>query len=198
LMPKLSFYSDKDLDKFKFIFQYGFKILILMATPIAIGLYFRADDIMALIAGKEFLISGQVLQILSLAIFMIFLGQLFAQSAIALGKQKQLALIYFSGMVFNVIANLILIPYFSYIGASVTTFVTESIIVVLTILYLINIINIKTDFKELRYIALSSIALILFLYFTSFNLAVTIGISIIIYIGILWLTGELKKIKLNI
>ncbi len=126
---------------------------------------------------------------------MIFLSQLFAQSAIALGKQKQLAIIYFLGMIFNVVANFILIPYFSYIGASVTTLVTESFIATLTILYLIRIINIKINFKELRYIILSSVALILFLYLTSFNLFLTIGISIIIYIGILLLTGEIKHLK---
>ena len=195
LMPKISFYSKKNLDKFKIVFQYGFKALFLMAAPIVIGLYFRSSDIMILIAGPEFLISGKVLQILSLAIFMIFLSQLFTQSAIALGKQKQLAIIYFLGMIFNVVANFILIPYFSYIGASVTTLVTESFIATLTILYLIRIINIKINFKELRYIILSSVALILFLYLTSFNLFLTIGISIIIYIGILLLTGEIKHLK---
>ena len=195
LMPKLSFYSKKDLNKFKIVFQYGFKILVLMALPIGIGLYFRASEIMTLVAGPEFLISGKVLQILSLAIFMIFLSQLFAQSAIALGKQKQLAVIYFSGMVFNVVLNFILIPHFSYIGASVATFITESVVVVFAILYLIRIINIKINFKELQYIILSCIALILFLYLTNFNLALTIGISIIIYIGILLLTGEIKRLK---
>ena len=126
---------------------------------------------------------------------MIFLSQLFAQSAIALGKQKQLAVIYFSGMVFNVVLNFILIPHFSYIGASVATFITESVVVVFAILYLIRIINIKINFKELQYIILSCIALILFLYLTNFNLALTIGISIIIYIGILLLTGEIKRLK---
>lgn len=195
LMPKLSFYGIGNLNKFNNVFQYGFKLLFLMAAPIMILLYFRAENIMNLIAGKEFLISGKVLQILSLAIFMIFLNQLFSQSAIALGKQKQLAIIYFSGMIFNVVANFMLIPNFSYIGASVTTFITEGIIAVMTILYLINIINIKIDFEKLRYIVIASIVLILFLYLTNFNLALTIGISIIIYGGILLLAGEIKHLK---
>ncbi len=49
----------------------------------------------------------------------------------ALNLQKQGMIIYFFGMLFNVVANLFIIPRYSYMGAAWTTVVTELLVTIL-------------------------------------------------------------------
>ena len=84
-----------------------------------------------MIFGKSFTGSVPALQILSLGFPFFFISALLWHLLIIFDKQKYLTIIYASGAIFNVIANLILIPKHGYIAASVVTVVSEALIVLL-------------------------------------------------------------------
>jgi len=194
IMPLLSKYAFSQPEQFKKIFQKTLDMLIVFIIPLIIGLLILSLPLVVLIGGKEFSASALVLQILSLAIGLIFLGNLFGCSIIALNKQKIGAWIYFGGMVFNVIANLIFIPKYSYLGAAMTTVFTELLVTVLMFVLIWKTISyfpsLKIIFKTL-FAGLTMGAVIY--YFQNWNLFLLIGLGAVIYVGMLYLIKGITK-----
>ena len=79
---------------------------------------------------SEFAASAGPLRILSLVIGLVFLNNLNGKVLITLDLQKKGVIVYLSGAVLNIVLNFIFIPKYSYIGASLTTLVTEVIVTV--------------------------------------------------------------------
>ena len=67
----------------------------------------------------------QVLQVLIFAVGISFFNSLLTNSVVIFGKQNRLLKPYFIATVFNLAANILLIPIYSYLAAAVTTVVTE-------------------------------------------------------------------------
>ncbi len=194
IMPLLSKFALSDKEQFKKIFQKTLDVLIIFIIPLIIGLLMTALPIVNLIGGKEFSASASVLQILSFAIGLIFLGNLFGVSIIALNKQKTGTWIYFSGMVFNVITNLIFIPRYSYIAASVTTVASELLVTVLMLILISKTISWLPSFKiifKAIFAGLTMAAVIY--YFQHWNLFLIVGLGVFVYFGILYLIKGIRK-----
>jgi len=128
VMPLLSKHAFGDRVEFIKTFRTAFNVLSVFALPAAAYLFVLSDKIMRIIGGSGFIQSGPVLKILSVAILMIFFGNLGGNAIVALNLQRKGMWIYFAGAVFNVAANLILIPRYSYFAAAWTTVATEIII----------------------------------------------------------------------
>jgi len=194
IMPLLSKYAFFKPEEFKKIYQKALDVLIIFIVPLIIGLLILALPIVVLIGGKEFSVSAPVLRILAFAIGLISLGNLFGRAIIALDKQKAGAWIYFGGMVFNVLANLIFIPKYSYFGAAMTTVFTELLVTILMLILIWKTIlyfpSFKIIFKAL-FAGLTMGAVIY--YFQDWNLFLLVILGITVYIGMLYLIGGIKK-----
>lgn len=196
IMPLLSKFAFSDLNEFKKTFQKTLDVLIIVLIPIVIGLLILSLPIIILISGKQFTASAPALQILSFAIGFIFLGNLFGHSIIALNKQKTGAWIYFSGMIFNVITNLIFIPRYSYLGAASTTLATELLVTILMIGLIYKTIHYFPRFKIMKPL-IAGLSMAGFLYlFKDWNIFLLIGGGAIIYFIILYLIKGVKKQEL--
>ncbi len=194
IMPLLSKYAFKHQQKFKYVFQKGLDVLLIFIVPVIIGLFLLASPIATLIGGKEFIASGSVLKILSFAIGIIFLGSLFGQAIVALNKQKTGAWIYLGGMVFNVVANLIFIPKYSYLGAALTTVFTELLVTILMLVLIFKTISYFPSFKIFFKTLFAGITMgAVIYYFQTWNLFLLITMGIITYFGILYLIKGIKK-----
>ncbi|MFZ5559577.1 MAG: flippase [Patescibacteria group bacterium] len=193
IMPLLSKFAFASLDEFKKVFQKTLDVLIIFIIPLIVGLLFLSLPIVVLIGGKQFSASAPVLQILSFAIGLMFLGNLFGHSIIALNKQKTGAWIYFGGMIFNMVTNLIFIPKFSYFGAASTTVATELLVTILMIYLIYKTINYFPQFNIIKPL-LAGLIMAGFLYlFKSWNLFLLVAGGIIIYFTVLYLIKGIKK-----
>ncbi len=130
VMPLLSRHGVTNRAEFIKTFRQAFNVISIFALPFAAYLFILSDGLVKLVGGGQFLASGPVLKILSLAIFLIFFGNLGGNAIIALNFQKKGMWIYLGGAIVNVTANLILIPRFSYFATAWTTVVTELLITV--------------------------------------------------------------------
>lgn len=130
MMPILSRTAAESHKHFSVIFQKVFDILSLGGIPLAVIGALTSASFIAIIAGKGFADATAPLQILFIAIGIIFYGSLASNSVIALDLQNKAMWIYGAGMVINVGANLFIIPRYSYIGASWTTVITEAIVTI--------------------------------------------------------------------
>lgn len=85
-----------------------------------------ADPLIAFIGGSGFEPSGPLLRVLSLALAIMFFGNIFGFALIALEKQRTLAVLYGVLVLGNIILNIMYIPRYGAIAASWVTVITEA------------------------------------------------------------------------
>ena len=129
-MPSFSYLAFRAKDQFYAAYWKIFNFLLAIAVPVVALLYFFAEEVVVILGGSEFAASAGPLRILSLVIGLVFLNNLNGKVLITLDLQKKGVIVYLSGAVLNIVLNFIFITKYSYIGASLTTLVTEVIVTV--------------------------------------------------------------------
>ncbi|MDP3954143.1 MAG: flippase [bacterium] len=147
VMPVLSKHAVTNPGEFKRVFQNTFNKLAIFGWPVTFFAIVASGQMIALLGGGGFSASAEVLQILSLAMFIIFFGNLGGHSLVALNLQKKGMWLYMAGMVINLIGNLVLIPKYTYIAAAWTTVGTEVLVTVLMFVVIAKSINAKPEFS---------------------------------------------------
>ncbi len=122
--------STNDPDRFRHYLRYAFDFLALTVIPIVFGTYLLAPQLITLISSPEFLPAVPVLRILIFAFICSAFGGVFTYATLSLGKQRRLLKPYIVATIFNVVVNIYAISTFSYIGAAVTTLLTELLIAI--------------------------------------------------------------------
>jgi len=117
------------------------KVMILLWFLICILTTVFGYFAISTIWGKDMLASFYPLVILAIGSLAFFISLPLYFTSVIIGKQNKLPLIYFAGMIINVLLNLIFIPKFSYIACAFVTIITEVIIALL--LFLNNYSSLK-------------------------------------------------------
>jgi O-antigen/teichoic acid export membrane protein len=126
LFPRLS--RETDLS---YAYRLALRILLQIAFPLAAGVALLSQPIVALVGGKEYLPDSAVaLSILICYLPFSYCNGLTQYVLIAAGKQRLLTAAFAAALVFNVVANIVMIPRFSYIGAAIVTVVSEIVLLV--------------------------------------------------------------------
>lgn len=149
IMPSFSRSALNSDDLFRQIFRKTFNILFLMAIPVVVILFFFAKPIILIIGGEAFIPSVLPLKIMALVIGMVFLNNLGGKALIALELQKAGMWIYVFGAVLNIFSNLLVIPKYSYIGASFTTLMTEILVTIMMFSILYKKTGFSPDIKRM-------------------------------------------------
>src|SRR5204863_7782983 len=117
LFPRLS--RETDLSG---AYRLALRSLLQVAFPLAVGVALLSEPIVALVGGREYLPDSAVaLSILICYLPLSYANGLTQYVLIAAGKQRLLTGAFVAALVFNVVANLLLIPRFSYVGAAWVT-----------------------------------------------------------------------------
>ncbi|HBY95045.1 MAG TPA: hypothetical protein DEP84_13980, partial [Chloroflexi bacterium] len=106
------------------------KWLILCALPLALLTTRYAEPIILAFGGHEFADHGSTLALQILIWFLpfSFINSLVHYVLIAVNQQRALTRAFISGVLFNLTANLLLIPRFSFYGAAATTIMSEIVL----------------------------------------------------------------------
>jgi len=115
----------EDREAMKALFQKTLDLLLFLALPTAAGVTLFSDEIVFFLYGAEFAASAQALRILIWAGAGMYLCTLAPLSLIALQQQNKILIFGVAGVGLNVGLNLLWIPAYSYVGASLATLVTE-------------------------------------------------------------------------
>ena len=131
LFPLLSKLYLENIGEFrKQIKKWSF-YLILFSIALMV-LMFLVSYLIPILYDSRFLDSGLALRILSIGLPLFFLSALLWHMLIIYGKQKLLIYIYAIGAVLNIALNIVFIPIYGYIAASIITVVSEAIILLLS------------------------------------------------------------------
>jgi len=196
VMPMLSkHYSNKS--KFAEIFDRSFNDLVSFAVPAVIFLFLLSSRIIGLIGGESFVISSDVLRILSFSVGIIFLGNLGGNALIALDLQKKGMWVFLSGAVINIAANFIFIPRYTYFGAAWTTLITEILVTIMMFYIIFNHRKIKINLFKTKRILLSGLVMALAVYpFRNLNLLISVPIGAVVYLASLYISKAITKEEL--
>ena len=115
-------------DRFLSSFQKGIKILGISGMLLGMLVSFFSVWFFNNFYPHEFSKAGNLLQLLSWAIPLVYLGTLMTQSLVAIDKQKIYLLFTFCGLLINIFLNLIWIPEYGATGAVWSTLITESFV----------------------------------------------------------------------
>jgi O-antigen/teichoic acid export membrane protein len=143
IFPAMSQLYMNSREMLKFTLQRSFKYLALIGFPIGVGTTLLADEIILLIFGKGYIEAAIALRILVWSSVCIFLSTSF--NSLLRSSNRQMALIRITAFcaMENLVLNLFAIPAYSYIGASITTVMTE-----FTVLALFALVTFRDGFWE--------------------------------------------------
>ncbi|MFZ4632100.1 MAG: flippase [Patescibacteria group bacterium] len=131
ILPILSAaWLENNHDSFKNVLQRSFDFMAIIAIPLVIGAQLLAEPLMVFIAGKDFIMAGSILKILIFSVAAIFLGTMFSHAVIAINKQKKMIIFYVFTSISSLLAYLLLIPRYSYLGAAAVTIYSEVLIAI--------------------------------------------------------------------
>lgn len=173
--------------------------MLMISLPIAIITTLYSIEIIYFIYGKAFLESAYALSILVWSILFLFMNIVFGNVIISMNQQKITA--YTAGImaIVNIILNYILIPQYSYVGASLATVFTEALGAVIYFFYIYTTL-VKNLFRS-TILKLISINLLLYIFlslFSSLPLYFLIFLSAIFYFFLIIITNILTKEELEI
>jgi len=125
LLPVMSrlFVADKDI--YKHVYVHATRILAMLMLPVAIGVSLFARELVLVMYNETYLPSAQALAILIWTLFIFFLNAPVG-NVVAMSRRMYAFLPYAIGnALLNIVLNAVLIPRYSFVGASIATLIAE-------------------------------------------------------------------------
>lgn len=148
ILPIISNFAQHDKERLKVFFRKSYVILLFLGVVAAITTFVLAPFGIGLLGGEQYVGSVTALRILSLALVVSYFNHLNGYTLIALGKQWNSLIIALVALLFNVVLNWIFIPVFSFSAAAFITFVTEGLIVILSLGFIKKELGVLPSFRD--------------------------------------------------
>ena len=118
-------------DKLRRIVSLSVRVLLTLAFPICFGMFMFAEPLVLSVGGEEYLPhSAFALQALIWFLPLSFVNGLFQYVLIAVNRQKLVTVAFLIASSFNLVVNLMLIPYYGYVAAATTTVLSEAVLLI--------------------------------------------------------------------
>ena len=193
IFPLMSKLYAEDTNLLKISFESSFKYSLLILLPISIGVYFYSPYIINLIYSSQYALASPAMQILIWTVVFLFINGVATSLLNSIGKELVVTKIYLIAAIFNIIVNYLLIPNYTYIGASVATVLSEILILVL-MMHSISKTEYNPDLslvKTIIKLVICGIILAIALYLLNVSLWLAIPIGLVIYLASLFITGTI-------
>jgi O-antigen/teichoic acid export membrane protein len=189
VFPLFSRHIFSDKQRFEYLANETLKVFMILVVPMVIGTLFLSGGIIHLIGGNAFAEATNTLRILIFALAFIFFGGLFINILIAGNHQRKMLWVFAGCALFNIVANIIFIPLFSYTASAIISVFTEFLVTLSAITLTIKYLRYIPSIRQLPRVLLSGLAMALFLYlFRSFGFFPLVVASTLVYVLFLWLT----------
>jgi len=202
VFPVLSRLHSTSYDSVKEIIWRYFKYMLIVGVPMGLGGTLLAPQIIIFLYGDSYVNSILVFQILICATAFTFANAAFVQLFQSTNKELIVTKITGLWVIGNILLNLILIPKYSYIGASISTLITEfGVATFLIIAYSKTryVIEKRMVFLTLSKIIVASMIMGIVIWILKFvNLILLIIIAIIFYLSISYLIGAINQEDIKI
>ena len=200
LLPRLSYYIANNLrSEFDRMLKKSISIILLLCIPSVVSMMMLSKEIIQLIAGSKYLPAASCVVITAPIIFFIGLTNIFGlQILYPLGKERLVAISSIIGAFISIGLNFFLIPHFTYVGAALTTLITEFVIFMMQFFMVRRIYPIAVPLRNLLKYIIATLFLIVLLIFVKiffvsslFRLMIAIPLGVILYFGLLIIMKEI-------
>lgn len=140
-VPRLANYAgERRWKDYKKLYSSMWQYLSIIVIPASVGLICVAEEVMIFMGGSEYLDASSALQVLAVSlIFAIFGGLVTACMNVTLGREKINLKATVISAAINFGLNFVFIPWLSYIGAAITTTISELFVLVYCLLKMENL-----------------------------------------------------------
>jgi O-antigen/teichoic acid export membrane protein len=109
------------------MFTEATRVLALFIIPLSIFISFEASTIVALLGGPQFAAATPVVQCLMWAMAVTFFNQLAVRACTSVNEERRIPLVTFVSASVNLLLNLLLIPSWHSVGASIAALLSECV-----------------------------------------------------------------------
>jgi O-antigen/teichoic acid export membrane protein len=125
LFPFLSRRAVDSRTTLRVVYMHAAKLLAIVTLPLVIGTIILAESIILFLYGPGYTDASNALRILALSLVPTFLYAVLGTIMLALNKERRAITFWAVCAAVNFGANVVLIPRYSYIGASIVTVISE-------------------------------------------------------------------------
>jgi O-antigen/teichoic acid export membrane protein len=188
IFPTLSIFFVVSRDQLNLAFQKGVKYGLLASLPITICGIILSKKIINLLFGESYQPSSYALCILLGCLVFIFMSRLGTIALASVDKQNTVVKISATCAFINILLNLIVIPHYGFIGASLTTLVTEALFFGATFFTLTRF-GYAPQFQNVFFkpLVISLIVAAFVLFLRELDMIVCILLSISLFVGLTFL-----------
>jgi O-antigen/teichoic acid export membrane protein len=136
LFPIFSLLGDQDPALLREAYQRSLGYLVMIAIPLVLIVFHLADPWLVVVFGPLYLNSIPSLEIIIWVVPFIFIHYALIHLLISLNRERLIILGSALALLFNLGSNLLLLPRYGYLGASVITVVTEVLLVAFYLFHL--------------------------------------------------------------
>ncbi|MFW5888460.1 MAG: flippase [Patescibacteria group bacterium] len=178
--PAMSFYWKNNKQQLALSFERALKYLLIISIPIAAGIFSIADKVVLLFK-DEFVASILPLQIIIISTIFIFINFPIGSFLNACDRQKQNTVNMGIVLAVSIIMNIILIPGYQAVGASITVLSANMVMTILGIYYVNKIIKfhrgriIKLAFKALVAAVIMAVSIFYFKEYANIFIVIISG-----------------------
>jgi len=197
IFPAMSYFFVRSHEKLKDIFDKAMAYLTVLAIPMMFGLASLADRIIITAYKEEYLPSILVLQLLAIGLIFVFLN--FPIGSLLNSADRQVTNTKLVGltMVINLVLNLILIPQLHFIGACIAFLCSHGFLFFAGLFVARKIIPYSKRLLLFTFaktvLSGGVMSLVIILIKENVNILISIGIGVIVYFVIMFLTKGLDK-----
>ena len=197
VMPKLTALFEKnDYSEINKLVKYALNFILVLGIPSICGLEIIAPHLIVLAAGEEYIDAAPALRTLGMAMACSFIGGWIGNMTfIPAGKEKICLRVSIVSACINIILNLILIPRWGLYAAALTTFISELFGMICGFIFIDKRIKIDGLFNILSGPVVGGVGIVAIGWAIQHTLemcwmvvAVTVVISIVWYLAVLYIT----------
>ena len=193
IYPVLSRYYKESKSGLRLLYERSFKYLYIAGVPISLGIFMLSDEIIGFLYGTRYSTSSIALRIISLYLFLKFINFLLGVVLSSIDKQNKRMLGQGITAGISILLNLWLIPLIGFVGAALSTLITEIFLFMIYYLFVSKSWYYYNFLGILPKPIIAAIAMSLFIGFTSLNLIITLVASAAIYLAVLMVLRTLDK-----
>lgn len=137
IIPRVAYYlGKKDFYKYNKLLNTTLNVLVFLIIPAIFGMYALAKEIVLVVGGDDYALAEVPLQVLCIALCFSVLACFFSNAILIVNKLEKFALLAtLISAVVNVLLNVLFIPKWGIVGASITTAIAEFIVLTISIGY---------------------------------------------------------------
>lgn len=199
LIPRVSSYiGEGKYDEYKKLLSLALHVLIVITVPCVVVLVMMAEPIIYIVAGEQYLGGVTALRILSVAVILAVLSNLYIYNILVTNRKENIVLYTtFAAAVVNFLLNLWLIPRAGHIGAAITTILAEALVCGGSILFGSKVVSLRPNWKDYLPIGIGGMAMVVVLYVVHCLTIPMVAefllgglISGIVYLGVLFILKD--------